>query len=217
AALPGAVLPGGQRLEQAKLRGEISNGMILSERELELGADHTGILVLPAEWEAGTPLGDVLPLGDDVLEIETGYNRPDLTAIYGIAREVHALTGAELAPPPGRDPVLTDEESVDVVVEDLERCPRYIGRVFRDVTVGESPPWLKARLLAAGMRPISNVVDVTNYAMAALGNPLHAFDYSTLRGGRIVVRRARPGEQLRTLDGVLRNLEPDDLLIADAE
>src|ERR671936_1330097 len=168
-ALPGAVLPGGQRLERATLRGELSSGMILSERELELGPDHTGILVLPAEWEAGTPLGDVLPLGDDVLEIETGYNRPDLTAIYGIAREVHTLTGAALAPPPGRDPEPAADENVDVVVEDLERCPRYIGRVFRDVTVGQSPHWLRARLLAAGMRPISNVVDVTNYVMLALG------------------------------------------------
>jgi len=216
-ALPGAVLPGGQRLQQAKLRGEVSSGMILSERELELGADHTGILVLPAEWEAGTPLGDVLPLGDDVLEIETGYNRPDLTAIYGIAREVHALTGAELAPPPGRDPALADEERVDVVVEDLERCPRYIGRVFHDVAVGESPPWLKARLLAAGMRPISNVVDVTNYVMLALGSPLHAFDRTRLAEGRIVVRRARPRETIRTLDGQTRELTPDDLVIADAE
>jgi phenylalanyl-tRNA synthetase beta chain len=216
-ALPGAVLPGGRRLEQAKLRGEVSNGMILSERELELGADHTGILVLPAEWEAGTPLGDVLPLGDDVLEIETGYNRPDLTAIYGIAREVHALTGAELAPPPGSDPTPEDGEPVDVIVEDIERCPRYIGRVFRDVAVAESPPWLKARLLAAGMRPISNVVDVTNYVMLALGSPLHAFDRTRLAEGRIVVRRARERETIRTLDGQLRELRSDDLVIADAE
>jgi len=215
-ALPGAVLPDGQRLEPANLRGEVSNGMILSERELELGADHTGILVLPSECQAGTPLGDVLPLGDDVLEIETGYNRPDLTAIYGIAREVHALTGAELAPPPGRDPAPTHEEPVDVVVEDLERCPRYIGRVFRDVAVGESPPWLKARLIAAGMRPISNVVDVTNYVMLALGSPLHAFDRTRLADGRIVVRRARARETIRTLDGQVRELTPDDLVIADA-
>jgi phenylalanyl-tRNA synthetase beta chain len=216
-ALPGAVLPGGQRLEQAKLRGELSNGMILSERELELGGDHTGILVLPGEWEAGTPLGDVLPLGDEVLEIETGYNRPDLTAIYGIAREVHALTGAELGPPPGRDPEAAADEPVDVVVEDLERCPRYIGRGFRDVAVGESPPWLKARLLAAGMRPISNVVDVTNYVMLALGSPLHAFDRTRLAEGRIVVRRARPRETICTLDGQVRELTPEDLVIADAE
>jgi len=216
-ALPGAVLPGGQRLQPAKLRGEVSNGMILSERELELGADQTGILVLPAEWEAGTPLGDVLPLGDEVLEIETGYNRPDLTAIYGIARELHTLTGAELAPPPGRDPARDEDEPVDVVVEDLERCPRYIGRVFRDVTAGESPPWLKARLLAAGMRPISNVVDVTNYVMLALGSPLHAFDRTRLADGRIVVRRAGPQETIRTLDGQVRELTAEDLVIADAE
>src|SRR5207244_10840513 len=123
----------------------------------------------------------------------------------------------ELAPPPGRDPVLTDEESVDVVVEDLERCPRYIGRVFRDVAVGESPAWLKARLLAAGMRPISNVVDVTNYVMLALGSPLHAFDRTRLAEGRIVVRRARAQESIRTLDGQTRALTPDDLVIADAE
>jgi phenylalanyl-tRNA synthetase beta chain len=216
-ALPGAVLPSGQRLEQAKLRGELSNGMILSERELELGVDHTGILVLPADWEAGTPLGDVLPLGDDVLEIETGYNRPDLTAIYGIACEVHTLTGAALAPPPGRDPEPAADEDVDVVVEDLERCTRYIGRVFRDVAVGESPPWLKARLLAAGMRPISNVVDVTNYVMLALGSPLHVFDRTRLAEGRIVVRRARARETIRTLDGQVRELTPEDLVIADAE
>jgi phenylalanyl-tRNA synthetase beta chain len=218
-ALPGAVLPGGRRLELAKLRGELSNGMILSEQELELGADHTGILVLPAEWEVGAPLADLLPLGDDVLEIETGYNRPDLTAIYGIAREVHALTGAELAPPPGQPTALriTGDEPVDVVVEDLECCPRYIGRVFRDVTVADSPAWLKARLLAAGMRPISNVVDVTNYVMLALGNPLHAFDRARLAEGRIVVRRARRGETIRTLDGQVRELRADDLAIADAE
>jgi phenylalanyl-tRNA synthetase beta chain len=216
-ALPGAVLPDGRRLEQAKLRGELSSGMILSEQELELGADQTGILVLPAEWEAGAPLGDLLPLGDDVLEIETGYNRADLTAIYGIAREVHALTGADLAPPPGSDPEPAGDEPVDVVVEDVERCPRYIGRLFQDVTVAASPPWLKARLLAAGMRPISNVVDVTNYVMLALGNPLHAFDRSRLAEGRIVVRRARRGETIRTLDGQVRELTPDDLAIADAE
>ena len=106
---------------------------------------------------------------------------------------------------------------MDVTVEDFEGCPRYIGRLFRDATVGPSPVWLKARLLAAGMRPISNVVDVTNYVMLALGNPLHAFDYSKLAGGKIVVRRARPGEKLRTLDGVDRDLDPYDLMIADAE
>ena len=216
-ALPGAVLPGGQLLERAKLRGETSDGMILSERELELGADHTGIMVLANGPEPGTPLADVIPLTELVLEIETGYNRPDLTSVYGIAREVAVLTGAELAPMPGREPERSGDEAVDVGIDDLERCPRYIGRLFRDVAVGESPYWLKARLLAGGMRPISNVVDVTNYVMLALGNPLHAFDFDTLAEGRIVVRLAERGETLRTLDGNVRELDPDDLMIADAE
>jgi phenylalanyl-tRNA synthetase beta chain len=216
-ALPGAVLPGGQKLERAKLRGEVSDGMILSEAELALGDDHSGILVLSEPLEPGTPLGDVVPLTDTVLELETGHNRPDLLAVYGIAREVAALFELELGPPPGEDPARAGDEPVDVSVDDFEGCPRYIGRVFRDVAVAPSPLWLKARLIAAGMRPISNVVDVTNYAMLALGNPLHAFDLSTLAGPRIVVRRAQKGEQLRTLDGVERELEPYDLMIADAE
>jgi phenylalanyl-tRNA synthetase beta chain len=216
-ALPGAVLPNGLQLDSRKVRGELSHGMILAEDEVELGSDHAGIMLLEAAYEPGTPLIDVLPLADDVLEIETGYNRPDLTSIYGIAREVAVLTGAELAPPPGSEPPRAGDEPVDVRVEDLERCPRYIGRLFRDVTVGSSPPWLKARLLGAGMRPISNVVDVTNYVMLALGSPLHAFDYDTLAGGRIVVRRALPGEQIRTLDGSVRTLTTEELVIADAE
>jgi phenylalanyl-tRNA synthetase beta chain len=217
-ALPGAILPGqAEPLGEAKLRGELSRGMILSERELELGTDHTGILVLDDGPEPGTPLSDVLPLGEAVLEIETGFNRPDLACVYGIAREVSALTGGELAPPPRADPELAGEEPVDVQVDDLQGCPRYIGRLFRDVHVTDSPLWLKARLLAAGMRPVSNVVDVTNYVMLALGNPLHAFDYDRLAEGRIVVRRARPKETLRTLDGTLRELDPTDLMIADAE
>jgi phenylalanyl-tRNA synthetase beta chain len=215
-ALPGALLPGAEQpLGEAKLRGETSRGMILSERELELGEDHSGIMVLENGLEPGTPLADVLPLTEAVLEIETGFNRPDLTSVYGIAREVSALTGAELAPPPGREPERAGDEPVDVPVEDLDGCPRYVGRVFRDVEVRPSPPWLKARLLAAGMRSISNVVDVTNYVMLALGSPLHAFDLSLLGEGRIVVRRARPGETIRTLDGHERELAQTDLVIAD--
>jgi phenylalanyl-tRNA synthetase beta chain len=224
-ALPGAVLPDGQRLERAKLRGEVSDGMILSERELELGQDHTGILVLPEPHEPGTPLSDVLPLGEDVLEVETTPNRPDLLSVYGIAREVAALTRGELKPMPGSESRVrsggtmreTGTRSVDIAVEDAEGCPLYVGRLFGDVTIAQSPAWLKARLVAAGMRPISNVVDVTNYVMLALGSPLHAFDADKLAGGRIVVRRARPGEEIRTLDGVARKLEPTDLLITDGE
>jgi phenylalanyl-tRNA synthetase beta chain len=215
-ALPGAKLPGGLVLERRKLRGETSAGMILSERELELGQDHTGIIVLP-DGEPGMPLEDVIPLQDVVLDLEITGNRPDLLSVYGVAREVAALFRLELGPPPGRDPEPAGDEPVDVGIEDYEGAPRYIGRLFRNVRIGPSPLWLRARLDAAGMRPISDVVDVTNYVMLGLGNPLHAFDHAKLAGGRIVVRRARPGEELRTLDGVERDLAPSDLMIADAE
>jgi phenylalanyl-tRNA synthetase beta chain len=216
-ALPGAVLPNGLQLEQRKVRGELSDGMILAEDEVELGADHTGIMVLENGIDPGTPLADVLPLTDTVLALETSHNRPDLLAVYGIAREVAALFDLQLSPPPGTNPSHDADEPVDVTVDDFEGCPRYIGRLFRDATIAPSPIWLKARLVAAGMRPISNVVDVTNYVMLALGNPLHAFDYAKLAGQKIVVRHARTGEKLRTLDGVERDLEPHDLVIADAE
>jgi len=215
-ALPGAVLPGGMKLERAKLRGEVSDGMILSERELELGPDHSGILVLP-DGEPGAPLADVIPLGETLLDLEVTNNRSDLLSVYGVARDLSALLRADLAPMPGTDPERVGEEPVEVEIEDLEGCPRYIGRLFRDVHIGPSPPWLRARLTAAGMRPISNVVDITNYVMLGLGNPLHAFDFSQLAEGRVVVRRARSGEELRTLDGELRTLDADDLVIADAQ
>jgi phenylalanyl-tRNA synthetase beta chain len=159
----------------------------------------------------------VLPLVEEVLLVESTGNRPDLLSIYGIAREIAALYELELAPLAPEDPQPAGDEPVDITVDDLEGCPRYVGRLFRDVKIGPSPVWMKARLHAAGMRPISNVVDVTNYVMAALGNPLHAFDLKTLAGERIVVRRARPGEKIRTLDGVERDLEESDLVIADAE
>ncbi len=214
-ALPGARLPGAEQpLGEAKLRGELSRGMILSERELELGADHGGILVLP-ETEPGTPLADVLPLADAIMDVEPTGNRVDLLSVYGLAREVAALFRLELAPPPGRDPETGGTERVEIAIDDLAGCPRYIGRTFAGVSVAPSPPWLRARISAAGMRPISNVVDVTNYVMLALGNPVHAFDRSTLADDRILVRRAHAGETLRTLDGTERRLDGDDLVIAD--
>jgi phenylalanyl-tRNA synthetase beta chain len=217
-ALPGALLPGADSpLAEAKLRGELSRGMILSERELELGTDHTGIMVLDVDAEPGAPLTDVLPLAEDVLEVEVTGNRPDLLSIYGIAREVAALYDLELAAMPGADPPRADDEPVDIRIEELEACPVYVGRLFRDVRMEPSPPWLRARLTAAGMRPISNVVDATNYAMIALGSPTHVFDHDTLAEGRIVVRYARAGERIRTLDGVERALGTADLVIADAE
>ena len=216
-ALPGARLPGGLQLEQRKVRGELSDGMILAEDEVELGSDHSGIMVLP-EIEPGTPLGDVLPLVEEVLLVESTGNRPDLLSIYGLAREVAALYDLSLAAmPAGHSLGPVPDGQVEVQVDDFAGCPRYIGRVFRDLSVGQSPIWLRARLTNAGMRPISNVVDVTNYVMLALGNPLHAFDLAKLGGRRIVVRRAHPGERIRTLDGVDRKLEPADLMIADSE
>jgi phenylalanyl-tRNA synthetase beta chain len=216
--VPGGVMPGGGlTIERRKLRGEVSDGMILSERELELGQDHGGIMLLPDGLVPGTPLDEVLPLGDEILEIETLYNRSDLTSIYGIAREVAALTGASLRLMPGVEPERQGDEQVHVRIDDLERCPRYIGRLFREVAVTDSPAWLKARLVGAGMRPISNVVDLTNYVMLALGSPLHAFDHAKLAGGRIIVRRARAGEEIVTLDGTPRQLDAADLVIADAE
>jgi phenylalanyl-tRNA synthetase beta chain len=216
-ALPGAVLPNGLELERREVRGEVSDGMILAEDEVALGTDHTGIMVLQNGIEPGTPLADVLPLSETVLHLGPEHNRPDLLAVYGIAREVAALFDLALEPPPGTDPQPDADEQLDITIEDYEACPRYIGRLFRDATIAPSPVWLKARLLAAGMRPISNVVDITNYVMLGLGNPLHAFDYSKLSGGKIVVRRAREGERLRTLDGVDRELEQYDLMIADGE
>ncbi|HVV57683.1 MAG TPA: phenylalanine--tRNA ligase subunit beta [Gaiellaceae bacterium] len=217
-ALPGAVLPNGLTLERRTVRGEVSDGMILAEDEVDLGTDHAGIMLLPDGTEPGTPLADVLPLADDVLLVESTGNRPDLQSIYGIAREIAALYDLPLADmSEGGSPGQVPSGQVPIRIEDPAGCPRYIGRLFEDVALAPSPVWLKARLLAAGVRSISNVVDVTNYVMLALGSPLHAFDSTTLRGGAVVVRRARPGETLRTLDGVERELVPDDLVIADEE
>jgi phenylalanyl-tRNA synthetase beta chain len=215
-ALPGATLPNGLTLERRKLRGQMSEGMILAEDELDLGADHSGIIVLDDALEAGTPLADVLPLVDEVLDLEATGNRADLFAVYGVAREVAALLGGELLPLPGTDPQRDGDEPVGIAIDDPEGCLRFVGRVFRDVTIGESPLWLKARLRRAGVRAISNVVDVTNYVMLALGSPLHAYDLDLLHGG-LVARRARKGEKVRTLDGVERTLSTEDLVIADGE
>jgi phenylalanyl-tRNA synthetase beta chain len=215
-ALPGATLPNGLTLERRKLRGEVSEGMILAEDELDLGADHSGIIVLDDGLEPGTPLADVLPLVDEVLDLEPTGNRPDLLAVYGVAREVAALLDGELQPMPGAEPTRAGDEPVGIGIDDPQGCLRFIGRILRDVAIGESPLWLRARLRHAGVRSISNVVDVTNYVMLALGSPLHAYDLDLLRGG-LTARRAREGEKLRTLDGVERSLTAEDLVIADDE
>jgi phenylalanyl-tRNA synthetase beta chain len=219
-ARPGAVLPDGTRLRAAKLRGVESQGMILAEDELAIGTDHHGILVLnPDGLEPGTSLGQVLPLSTDVLHLEIGSNRPDCLAVYGIAREVHAATGAGLAAPPWSDDPGSHGEvdAVSIRVDDPDLCSRFTARVFEEVKIGASPPWLKARLMAAGQRPISNVVDVTNYVMLLTGQPLHAFDLDQVAGRSLTVRRAGPGEEVRTLDGQTRELDAQMLLIADAD
>ncbi|HEX2015173.1 MAG TPA: phenylalanine--tRNA ligase subunit beta [Solirubrobacteraceae bacterium] len=219
-ARPGATMLDGTRLKSATLRGVSSEGMILAEDELGLGTDHSGILVLDDGTPPGTPLQQVLPIVTDVLELEITPNRPDCLGIYGVAREVHAATGAPLGPAPWEGDAGSDEPEiagVSVQVSAPELCPRFTARVFDQVRIGPSPTWLKARLMAAGQRPISNVVDITNYVMLLTGQPLHAFDLDRVAGGHLVVRRAAEGERLQTLDGTERPLDPEMVVIADAD
>jgi phenylalanyl-tRNA synthetase beta chain len=223
-ARPGAVMPDGTKLKKAKLRGVVSEGMILAESELEIGTGGEGILVLDdllpdKEFAPGTPLAEVLPLATDVLELEITPNRPDCLGVYGVARELHAATEAALSPAPWeKDPGSEGPlEGAEVAVECPELCHRFTARVFENVTIAPSPPWLKARLMAAGQRPINNVVDITNYAMLLTGQPLHAFDLDRVAGARLTVRRAREGEKVETLDGQTRTLDSEMVLIEDAE
>jgi phenylalanyl-tRNA synthetase beta chain len=218
-ARPGAIMPDGTKLGTAKLRGVASAGMILAEDELGIGSDHAGIMVLSDELAAGSPLREALPIATDVLELEITPNRPDCLGIYGVAREVHAATGAPLGPAPWADDPGTPGpiDGVEIRIEAPDLNPRFTARAFEDVKLGPSPPWLKARLMAAGLRPINNVVDITNYAMLVTGHPLHAFDLDRVAGGRLVVRRARDGEEIETLDGSKRVLDPDMLVIEDAD
>jgi len=219
-ALSGSVLQGGLKLRKAKLRGVASDGMILSEQELGFEEESPGIAVLPGDWPVGAPLADYLPVAETVLELEITPNRPDCLSVYGVAREVAAVAQLPLEPPvPEVAPTAGVPASDDIAVEvlDPDLCPRYGARVIRDVVHNESPFWLKARLTHAGMRPISSLVDVTNYAMLAVGEPLHAFDRDKIAGGRLIVRRAGAGEHIRTLDDVDRRLSDDMLVIADVE
>ncbi len=213
----GAVLPGDFKIERRKIRGVVSEGMLCSARELGLGDDHGGILSLPADAPLGADVREVLGLDDVVFDLSITPNRPDAMGITGIARELAAHFGLPLAieehEPQSKVGAL---DGARVVVEAPDRCPRFVGLVAR-VTAGESPAWMQRRLTLAGMRPISNVVDVTNYVMLERCRPLHAFDLGRLGGRGIVVRLARPGEKMTTLDGVERTLTADDLLICDAE
>src|SRR3954466_8753264 len=208
-ARPGAVMPDGTKLGKAKLRGVESSGMILAEDELGIGTDHMGIIVLDDDLVPGTALADVLPIATDVLELEMTPNRPDCLGVYGLAREVHAATGAPLKPAPwdGVPAVPGPIPGFEVEVRDPDLCPRFTLRRFDGVRIGPSPEWLKARLMAAGQRPINNVVDITNYVMLLTGQPMHAFDADRVEGSRLVVRRAADGERITTLDGVTRTLD----------
>ncbi|MEA2493419.1 MAG: phenylalanyl-tRNA synthetase beta chain, partial [Thermoleophilaceae bacterium] len=220
-AKPGAIMPDGTQLGEAKLRGVKSSGMILAEDEVGISDAHSEIMVLSNGAAPGEPLADHLPIADEVLELEITPNRPDCLAVFGVAREVHAITGNELAEDPsdadiegtGAD---TAEDHCTVEI-DPDICLRFTARVFEDVTIGPSPLWLKQRLTAAGQRPINNVVDVTNYVMLLTGQPLHAFDLDEVRGKKIIVRRAEPGERMRTLDGMEREFDQSMALVCDAE
>jgi phenylalanyl-tRNA synthetase beta chain len=204
-------------LERRKIRGEVSDGMLCSARELGLGDDHDGILPLPDDAPLGTDVREVLGLDDVVFDLAITPNRPDAMGIEGVARELAAHFGVPFsfaAREPG--PILDEVAGAHVVVEALDHCPRFVALAAR-VTMGESPDWMKRRLTLAGMRPISNVVDVTNYVMLEHCRPLHAYDLAKLPGRGLVVRLAADGEKMTTLDGVERTLTSADLLICDAE
>ena len=204
-------------LKSARIRGVSSSGMICSERELGISDNHEGIMILPDEAPKGRALAEYL--GDAVFDLAVTPNRPDCLSVIGIAREAAALTGKQIHHPDNRyeeteSPI---EGQLSVNIEDHKLCPRYCASLITGVRVGKSPWWLQQRLVKCGMRPINNIVDITNYVMLEHGQPLHAFDYAQIRGGKIIVRRARKGEKIITLDGIERNLSDETLVIADRE
>ena len=205
-----------EQLKRAKIRGVESAGMVCSPLELGLSDDHEGILTLADDAQTGTPLIDYL--GDAVLDVEVTPNRPDCLSILGIAHEVAAITGVRVAEPDLSYPEdgAPIEGLVSIEIANPELCARYTASLIRGVRIGESPQWMQDALMRAGQRPINNVVDITNYVMLEYGQPLHAFDFDNVRDSRIVVRAARAGETLETLDGVRRALHPPMLCIADS-
>jgi phenylalanyl-tRNA synthetase beta chain len=230
----GSTVPHGKggapmRIERAKLRGEVSEGMLCSARELGLGQEHDGILELDTDAAPGTPLLEAVPLADHRLIVDVTPNRPDLLCHKGVARELSAsyrtpfrlpaIPGAEsLDIPPARRATTSGKVGgITISIEDSVSCPRFHGALIRGTTVGPSPAWLRARLEAVGVRSINNVVDATNYVMLELNQPMHAYDGSTLRGSALIVRRARAGERLVTLDNEERTLDGEMVAIADAE
>ncbi len=220
-ARPGVTLPGGLQIKPARIRGEESHGMICSERELGMGDDHGGILVLSGNPAPGEPAAPVLGLDDVIFDVGITPNRGDCLSLLGVSREVAAILGKTLKLPdmnPKEELGERTDALCGVEILDPEKCPRYVAKVIKGVKIGSSPAWMQRRLRAAGMRPISNVVDVTNYVMLSLGQPLHAFDMSGLAGPRIVVRRWRTEDgSFTTLDGQERKMNEGDLMICDAE
>ncbi len=204
-------------LKAAKIRGIVSEGMVCSEKELGLSEDHTGIIELPADAPVGADLRDYL--GDAVLDLALTPNRPDCLSVIGVAREVAALTGARLTVPEIEypDDGTPVESLMKVSIQDGADCHRYCATIVRGVSPGASPEWMQARLKACGMRPISNIVDITNYVMLEYGQPLHAFDYDRVAGHEIIVRRAKQGQVFTTLDDIERELSDEVLMIADCE
>jgi len=218
-ATVGATLPAvsPKPLKRARIRGVESDGMLLAADELGIGEDHTGIIELPADSPLGADVHDLLPLEDVVFDLEITPNRPDCMSMIGVAREVAAVIGGTLRMPPAdlREEGLPAVDLAKVVVRDAKGCPRYSARVVSGVEIAASPLWMQRRLTAAGLRPISNVVDVTNYVLLETGQPLHAFDLDVLGGRTIIVRKATPGETMNTLDGVKRELDVSCVVIAD--
>ena len=219
-ALEGAVLPNGMDIKAVELRGVMSYGMACSEKELGIGDDDSGLLELPDDVEIGIELTEALGLDDQILDVSIYANRPDCMSMLGIAREIAALAGEKLHYPQitVKESDLKIEDLTSVAVEDPDKCPRYSVRIIRNVTLQPSPLWMQQRLLAAGMRPINNIVDITNFVMLETGQPLHAFDYDRLSENRIVVRTPKSNEiKFVTLDGVERELDREILMICDAE
>ncbi len=214
-ALHGAVLPGGFKIKRTKIRGEASEGMICSERELAIGENADGIMELSFDEEPGADLVSRLSGGDVILDIEVTPNRPDQLCHFGVAREIAALYQRPLVSPEFFP--LGEDETFRLEIEDNNDCPRYSAAFIDDVVIGPSPAWMQDLLAAVGVKPINNLVDVTNFVLMELGQPLHAFDRDRLAKDTIIVRRARKGESLRTLDGEKRDLDGDLLVIADAE
>ena len=215
----GATLPIGLTIKRAKLRGEVSLGMLCSEKELGLSEDAAGLMELPTDTPLGTSLSEALGLDDVVFELEITPNRPDCLSLIGVAREIRAETGNALKlPQVDFNEDETDiREMTSVTIEAPDLCPRYAARVIRGVKVGQSPAWLQHQLESVGVGVINNIVDITNFVLMEYGQPLHAFDYHKLTENRIVVRRAAAGENITTLDEIARELTSDMLVIADAE